>query len=159
MVSISLTLILLKKETNFSSSFNTLTHTTHSQSYRWIQTHRHIHRHTHTHTYTEYLNTSGTGIYLQNGKWAYWFIWHQCQWVYVIMNFPLYVSIVWCHHCFHLWTVLLGLITGISYLVSSGSRIWSRGGPSSGPPNLANVVEQSWASEASISRHGVWGPP
>ena len=33
------------------------------------------------------------------------------------------------------------------------------GGPSSGPPDLADVAERSWASEASISRHGVWGPP
>ena len=42
---------------------------------------------------------------------------------------------------------------------SSRSRIWSRGGPSSGPPDLANVVEWSQASKVSISRHGVWGPP
>ena len=48
---------LTEKATNFSSSFNTLTHT-------------HIHRliHTHIHRQAEYLNTSGTEIYLLNGK-------------------------------------------------------------------------------------------
>ena len=35
---------------------------------------------------------------------------------------------------------------------------FGQGGPSSGPPNLADIAEQSLASEASISRHGVWGP-
>ena len=40
--------------------------------------------------------------------------------------------------------------------ISSGSRIWPRGDPSSGLPNFANLVEQSHASEASICRHGVW---
>ena len=33
------------------------------------------------------------------------------------------------------------------------------GGPSSGPPDLADVVEWSQASEVSISRHGVLGLP
>ena len=33
------------------------------------------------------------------------------------------------------------------------------GGSSSGPPDLADIAERSRASEASISRHGVWGPP
>ena len=47
----------------------------------------------------------------------------------------------------------------IMLCVSSGSRIWSRGGPSSGPPDLADVAERSWASKVSISRRGVWGLP
>ena len=33
------------------------------------------------------------------------------------------------------------------------------GGPSSGPPDLANVAEWSQVSIASIFRYGVWGPP
>ena len=36
---------------------------------------------------------------------------------------------------------------------------FGQGGPSSGPHNLADVVEWSRASKASISRCGVWGPP
>ena len=36
---------------------------------------------------------------------------------------------------------------------------FGQGGASSGPPDLADLAEQSRVSKASISRHGVWGPP
>ena len=67
MASISLTFKLFTdKMANFSSSFNTFnTHIAHSHSYRDLDTHKCKDRYTNTQTDTEYLNTSGTEIYLQ----------------------------------------------------------------------------------------------
>ena len=94
MASNSLTFNFYWKITNFSSSFNTLTHShstlTHIQrlrhKYKARHTNTQTHTSTHIHAHTENISTLLVQKFICKM--------HKCWWPYVIMNCPLCVGII-----------------------------------------------------------------
>ena len=70
-----------------------------------------------------------------------------------------HVSVQCCDIWSKMWLKYLGHFCGLLWLCPVADPGFVQGGPSSGLPDLADVSERSRSSEASISRHGVWGLP